>query len=92
MSLTDINHQPSPSEEQLERMLADAEYSVAQLRKELADIRARAVSEAEIAAQHAEIDRLREHLSEAQIHWNQVWGFFEDALHELRPHHKHPHH
>lgn len=73
-----------PSEDQLERMLADAESSVSQLRRELTLVRNRRVSEAEQAAQHAEIDRLTEHLSQAQVHWNEVWGFFEAALQELR--------
>lgn len=74
----------TPSEEQLERMLADAESSVSRLRHELASVRSRRVSEAEKAAQHAEIDRLSEHLSQAQVHWSEVWGFFEAALQELR--------
>ncbi|WP_293694944.1 hypothetical protein [uncultured Agrococcus sp.] len=70
-------------EQQLERLLEDAEFTVASLRRELDGARSRREQEAMLRAQHAEIDRLREHLAEAQVHWGAVREFFEAALREL---------
>lgn len=70
-------------EQQLERLLADAESTVASLRRELDGARNRREREAMIRAQHEEIDRLQDHLAEAQVHWGAVREFFEAALREL---------
>lgn len=70
-------------EQQLERLLEDAEVTVASLRRELDGARNRREQEAMLREQHAEIDRLREHLVEAQVHWGAVREFFEAALREL---------
>lgn len=70
-------------EHQLEKLLQDAEVTVASLRRELDDARGRREHEARLREQHAEIDRLQEHLAEAQVHWGAVRDFFEAALREL---------
>lgn len=56
-----------------------------QLRAELERARAVRSERRELAAQHAEIDRLEEHLSGAQVHWGQVRDFFRAALAEVSP-------
>lgn len=77
-------HPASGDEEGLNELLADAERTVEKLRAELAE-RQRIRERKELtAAQHAEIDRLAEHLANAQVHWGQVRSFFEAALAELR--------
>lgn len=84
--MTDPGQQPRddrPVDRQLEEMLADAERTVARLRKELEARGAGAVDIEANAAQHAEIDRLAEHLSRAQVHWGEVRAFFEEAISEL---------
>lgn len=70
-------------DQQLEEMLADAERTVARLRKELEARRSAPMDIESNAAQHAEIDRLAEHLSHAQVHWGEVRAFFEEAISEL---------
>lgn len=65
-------------------MLADAEATVSRLRRELVARRAADSDAATEAAQHAEIDRLTEHLARAQVHWGEVRAFFEEALGEVR--------
>lgn len=78
---------PEPSseslEQQFERLLADAETTVAKLRRELDGARSRQLTEREILEQHAEIDELRDHLAAAQLHWGEVREFFEAALRQL---------
>lgn len=70
-------------EASLNELLADAERTVERLRDELAQ-RQRVRAEKELtAAQHAEIDRLAEHLANAQVHWGQVRSFFAAAVAEL---------
>lgn len=67
----------------LDDLLADAERTVERLRAELT-ARQQVRTEQELsAAQHAEIDRLADHLANAQVHWGQVRSFFEAALAEL---------
>lgn len=77
--------QPDPEEpkvttgeldQELVKLLAEAEATVERLNGE---IRRRQQDESEIA-QHAEIDRLAEHLQKAQINWQQVFEFFESAI------------
>ena len=79
---------PDSLEQQLERLLEDAEFTVASLRRELDGARGRREREAMLREQHAEIDRLREHLAEAQVHWGAVREFFEAALRELNSDHQ----
>ena len=75
---------PGTDEARIQALLAEAERTVEELRAELsARQRLRARKEV-TAAQHAEIDRLAEHLANAQVHWGQVRSFFEAALDELR--------
>lgn len=71
-------------EARLERMLADAQNTVTRLRDELEAVRATRLRDAKEAAQHAEVERLEEHLSRAQVHWGAVQAFFEAAMRELR--------
>lgn len=78
-----LNGKTESVEEQLERLLSEAESTVASLRRELAELQRRKLTEAEVAGQHAEIDRLAEHLGAAQVHWNEVRAFFEAALQQL---------
>lgn len=81
---------PERSPEHLETILAEAEATVRRLRRDLEQARARNVSgrpgDAVDTAQHAEIDRLEAHLSTAQVHWREVFAFFEAALADLRHH------
>lgn len=74
---------------ELERLLAEAEQTVARLQVELR-FRRRQQEEGRLAAQHAELDRLAEHLSRAQVHWGEVRSFFEAAIGELSPDHQGP--
>ncbi|MGC0271437.1 hypothetical protein ACO0LV_00375 [Pseudactinotalea sp. Z1739] len=70
-------------EASLNELLAEAERTVERLRQELAQ-RQQVRAEKELtAAQHAEIDRLTEHLANAQVHWGQVRSFFAAAMAEL---------
>ncbi|QNG20222.1 hypothetical protein G4H71_13260 [Rhodococcus triatomae] len=63
-------------ERELERSLADAEDTVALLRRELASRRTHRL-------QHAEIDRLAEHLANSRVRWHEVRVFFEEAFREV---------
>lgn len=76
---------PESVDAQLERLLAEAENTVSVLRRELHHARSRREREIAEAEQHAEIERLQEHLAKAQVHWGEVRAFFETALAELRP-------
>ncbi|WP_402464077.1 hypothetical protein [Isoptericola aurantiacus] len=64
-------------ERELERIVAEAEARLAQVRRELDERRRQ-------DAQHAEIDRLAEHLADATVRWDEVRAFFDDVLHQLR--------
>lgn len=81
--MNEREHESQSLEQQLERLLADAETTVASLRHELNEARVRRVREDEINAQREEIGRLAEHFAEAQVHWGAVREFFEAALQEL---------
>lgn len=74
----------SSADEELQEMLRDAEDTVARLKAELNSRRSLlddpGGTEAE---QHAEIERLAEHLANAKVHWGEVRAFFEEALREL---------
>lgn len=81
--MTEPAHEPDSVDRELEELLADAESTVSRLRRELELRRGTPPTEPEARAQHAEIDRLREHLAQAQVHWDEVRAFFEAALQEL---------
>lgn len=83
MSQPQFDRSTEPVEAQLERLLAEAENRVARLRAELESARSRQLDDTGSAAQHAEIDRLQEHLSRAEVHWSEVLEFFEAAIREL---------
>lgn len=85
----DIGVDGDAVERVLEEMLVDAEQTVARLRHELATRRRSAELEL-TAAQHAEVNRLAEHLDRARIHWSEVRAFFDEALGELRHHEAQP--
>ena len=72
-----------PFERLLERLLADAEVATAKLRQELEEMREHRSTDMERLEQHIEIDRLREHLADAQVHWSEVRDFFDSALKQL---------
>lgn len=61
---------------ELEEMLAEAEQTVAQLRHALQTRR-------EYGAQHAEIDRLEEHMANARVSWREVRNFLEIVWREI---------
>lgn len=58
------------------RLMTETEETVNRLRAELAERR-------QHAAQHAEIERLEQHLAEATVNWSKVKEFFEEVLREL---------
>ncbi|WP_407318774.1 hypothetical protein UQW22_00060 [Isoptericola halotolerans] len=64
-------------ERELERIVSEAEAKLAEVRRELAERRRQ-------DAQHAEIDRLEEHLANATVRWEEVRSFFDDVLAQLR--------
>ncbi|WP_418277702.1 hypothetical protein ACNHYB_06980 [Isoptericola jiangsuensis] len=64
-------------ERELERIVAEAEVKLAEVRRELAERRMH-------EAQHAEIDRLEEHLANATVRWSEVRAFFDEVLDQLR--------
>lgn len=68
---------------ELEEMLVEAEETVARLRAELELRRVQADDQRTEAAQHAEIDRLEEHLANTKVRWSEVREFFESAWREL---------
>lgn len=67
---------------ELEEMLIDAEQTATRLRQELARRRAQRVAAHEEALQHAEIERLEEHLERSKVQWREVRAFLEEALRE----------
>lgn len=64
-----------PSDE-LERMMAETEACLAELRHE--------VQRRRQTAQSIEIDNLETHLKEARVKWGELKRFFEIVLQELR--------
>jgi hypothetical protein len=66
-----------PVEEQLAELVREAEAKLDEVRRELAERR-------EQDAQHAEIDRLAEHLAQTTVRWGEVRGFFDEVITELR--------
>lgn len=82
-------HQARPAEAsdpvdvEIERLLAEAETTVTRLRAELERARSARAVEREQEEQHAEVERLEAHLSNAQVHWTQVRDFFRAALAEI---------
>lgn len=81
--MSDPQHRSESVDRQLESMLVEAEETVARLRRELDARRVAREDATSLAEQHAEIDRLREHLAEAQVRWDEVGAFFDAALKEL---------
>lgn len=71
-------------DEELEVLLADAEERVQRLRSELVRRRRERLGPDDLAAQHAEIARLSEHLENAQVNWQVVRDFFRSAIEEQR--------
>ena len=61
---------------ELEQLLAEAEETVVRVRRVLESRRDHAV-------QHAEIDRLEEHMARTQVRWAEVRHFFQTAFREL---------
>lgn len=79
--MTDTPNPPSSRpgadlDRELEQLLTEAEETVVRLRRELQHRRA-------FAAQHAEIERLDEHMANARVRWGEVRAFFEDVLRQL---------
>ena len=64
-------------EDQLEKILREAEASLSELRNELAEQRRR-------KELHAEIERLPEHLENTTVQWSVVRDFFSELIGELR--------
>ncbi|MDO5635340.1 MAG: hypothetical protein Q4G34_10805 [Micrococcus sp.] len=76
-SIVSLNeNQPAVTDQDLEAMLEEAEATVTELREEITRRR----REARESAQHAEIDRLEEHLRQARVQWSEVRGFLREAL------------
>lgn len=81
---------PRRIDAEVEALIADAERTLADIRRQLAEHRDRVDQEAEqdteleqLAAQHAEIDRLAEHLELARVNWGQVRAFFQEVVDQL---------
>ncbi|WP_022873332.1 hypothetical protein [Nesterenkonia alba] len=64
-------------ETELEIILRDAEATVHQIRKELAEQRLR-------RKQHEQIEKLPEYLASTRVRWRDLRVLFEEVLHELR--------
>lgn len=83
MSAEHHEHHPEDDENvteleaELEKILREAESTVAELRRELAEQRRRRL-------QHEEIERLEEHLANTRVRWEEVRDFFQEVLHEVR--------
>ncbi|CAN3126780.1 hypothetical protein ACNUDN_02695 [Mycobacterium sp. smrl_JER01] len=67
---------PDDLDRELQQMLREAEETVAQLKDAL---RARR----NLSAQHAEIDRLEEHLANARVRWTEVRQFLNIVWREI---------
>ncbi|MDO8143052.1 MULTISPECIES: hypothetical protein [unclassified Isoptericola] len=76
-SSTERSQDIAALEQELARVVEEAEARLAEVRRELAERRQQ-------EAQHAEIDRLEEHLANATVQWREVGEFFEEALQQLR--------
>lgn len=83
MSAEHEEHRPEDDENvteleaELEKILREAESTVAELRRELSEQRQRRL-------QHEEIERLEEHLANSRVRWEEVRDFFQEVLHEVR--------
>ncbi|AXR74582.1 MULTISPECIES: hypothetical protein [Auritidibacter] len=75
--MSDNNEQDYDIETRLERVLADTETSMAQLREELHRIQTE-------RRQHQEVDRLEEHLAHATVRWSKIKEFLQLMVAELR--------
>lgn len=64
-------------EAELEKILREAESTVVELRRELAEQRQRRL-------QHEEIERFEEHLANSRVRWEEVRDYFQEVLHEIR--------
>lgn len=85
---------PDDLDRELEALLLETERTVERLKQELAERRAGHDVDAHgeladlsdderEALQHAEIERLEEHLAHAKIRWEEVRAFFEQVLRDL---------
>lgn len=72
------------SEADLEDMLTELEQQVSELGAELARRHRELRRAQDQAAQHAQIERLGEHLVAAQVNWQKVLEFFRSAIKEQR--------
>ncbi|UXA18563.1 hypothetical protein [Mycobacterium sp. SMC-4] len=72
------DHHPCPDDidRELEEMLSEAEETVTRLRDALQARR-------EHGAQHAEIDRLEEHMANARVSWREVRNFLDIVWREI---------
>lgn len=83
MSAEHHEHHPEDGEHvreleaELEKILREAESTVVELRRELAEQRQRRL-------QHEEIERFEEHLANSRVRWEEVRDFFQEVLHEIR--------
>lgn len=86
----DVTRTSALLDSELRDLLADAEGAVAQLRAELTrreEFARNATDDTtgvDLEAQHAEINRLREHLAQAKVRWADVREFFVMVIEELR--------
>lgn len=69
-------HDGDHFDRELEKLLSEAEETVVRVRRVLESRR-------ENAAQHAEIDRLEEHMAATRVRWAEVRNFFETVLREF---------
>lgn len=74
--LTSSGKQPTVAEE-LERVLRETEASITELREELDRINVERL-------QHAEVDRLEEHMATSTVRWKVIKEFLRVMLGELR--------
>ncbi|MGO1592470.1 MAG: hypothetical protein ACTHW1_05490 [Ancrocorticia sp.] len=72
------------TDDELLRLLTDAETTVQRLNDELQRRHHENQREAQHQAQHEEIEKLAEHLQAAQLNWQIVREFIEEALAERR--------
>lgn len=72
------------ADEELELLLTEAEDRIERLRSELVARRRGGPGAAGLAEQRAEIEKLSEHLENAQVNWHLVRDFFRSAIEEQR--------
>ncbi|PXA77368.1 hypothetical protein QDX25_10040 [Auritidibacter ignavus] len=75
--MSENNELDQDIETRLERVLADTETSMAELREELTRIQTE-------RRQHQEVDRLEEHLANATVRWSKIKEFLQLMVAELR--------